>query len=254
MGSTLLVRSTRGTCRAEPSTMTLRRLAIVVTIAVAGSLAVPADLAFAKSKRGKTKVCSRVDGKRRCRWVREFQGHNAQTSSLRAEPVKPSGNLHIYSRNVREEVKVNLYREDGDFDDAALAALDHLFRCHRSGKTRAVDPKLYEVLSAIYDHFGQRLELTSGFRFYERSSSRHANAAAADVGIKGVSARAISDFAATLDAGGMGIGYYPRSGFVHIDRRAPGAQSYRWTDYGSSSSKSKSRPKSKKKREVKPNT
>ena len=103
--------------------------------------------------------------------------------------------------------------------------------------------------------FGQRIDLTSGFRYHERKSSRHANAAAADVSIPGLSARKLYDFATTLDAGGMGLGYYPRSGFIHVDRRAPGAQSYRWTDYGSSSSgKSKSRPKSKKKREVKPNT
>jgi hypothetical protein len=28
----------------------------------------------------------------------------------------------------------------------------------------------------------------------------------------------------------MGIGKYPRGGFVHIDFRAPGEPSYRWTD------------------------
>jgi hypothetical protein len=28
----------------------------------------------------------------------------------------------------------------------------------------------------------------------------------------------------------MGIGQYPRMGFVHIDYRAPGARSVRWTD------------------------
>jgi hypothetical protein len=29
----------------------------------------------------------------------------------------------------------------------------------------------------------------------------------------------------------MGIGQYPNSQFVHIDFRAPGEPSYRWTDY-----------------------
>jgi hypothetical protein len=33
-----------------------------------------------------------------------------------------------------------------------------------------------------------------------------------------------------FDRGGMGIGRYPRNNFVHIDFRAPGEPSYRWTD------------------------
>src|SRR5262249_34764430 len=37
-------------------------------------------------------------------------------------------------------------------------------------------------------------------------------------------------FADGLDAGGMGVGRYPHSNFVHIDFRAPGEPSYRWTD------------------------
>lgn len=238
--------------------MTCRRLAILVVLFVAGLLVLPESRpAFAKSKRkhvAKTKVCSRSGGKRRCRWIREFQGHNAPVSKLREEPVRPSGNLHIFARNTREELRVNIYTEDGDFDDAALAALDHLFRCHRSGRERAIDPRLYETLSAIYDQYGQRIDLTSGFRYYERKSSRHANGAAADISIPGLSVRRLYDFTDTLDPGGMGIGLYPRSGFIHVDWRAPGAQSYRWTDYsGPGSSKKKSRPKSKTKRKVKPN-
>ena len=38
----------------------------------------------------------------------------------------------------------------------------------------------------------------------------------------------IRDFAATLDTGGMGIGWYPRAQFVHIDVRP--MPSYRWID------------------------
>jgi hypothetical protein len=29
----------------------------------------------------------------------------------------------------------------------------------------------------------------------------------------------------------MGVGLYPTSGFIHVDFRAPGEPSYRWTDY-----------------------
>jgi len=50
-----------------------------------------------------------------------------------------------------------------------------------------------------------------------------------DMGIAGVSPKKIEAFAETLDRGGMGIGIYPRSQFVHIDVRSP--PSYRWTDW-----------------------
>jgi len=45
-----------------------------------------------------------------------------------------------------------------------------------------------------------------------------------------VSIRDMYEYAETLDMGGMGVGIYPNSGFVHVDYRAPGEPSYRWTD------------------------
>src|SRR6185295_12899583 len=41
----------------------------------------------------------------------------------------------------------------------------------------------------------------------------------------------IQKFAATLDTGNMGLGIYPTGGFIHLDVRAPGEPSFRWTDY-----------------------
>jgi uncharacterized protein YcbK (DUF882 family) len=174
-----------------------------------------------------------------------FTGKGVDATDLRKEPVpRPSGELWIYSVNVREETKVNIYgaastapSKDGDeapaFDEQALAKLDGIFRCKRTGETRAVDPRLYQTLSVIYDHFGgKRIELVSGFRFQRQEGSRHYHASAADIRIPGVSIKALRDFAATLDTGGMGIGIYPRAGFVHVDWRAPGEPSFRWTDRG----------------------
>jgi uncharacterized protein YcbK (DUF882 family) len=96
---------------------------------------------------------------------------------------------------------------------------------------RAVDPRLYEMLSRIQDHFdGRRVHLVSGFRFQRNEGSRHYHASAMDIRIPGVSIRKIRKYADSLDTGGMGIGIYPKSGFVHVDFRAPGEPSYRWTD------------------------
>lgn len=189
-------------------------------------------------------------GKRR---RRKSSGHNVGQSKLRQTPLeKPSGNLWITSENLQEEVRVQLYDENGEFDDEALATLDHEFRCKRTREERAVDPRLYEMLSRIQDHFGgKRIHLVSGFRFQRNEGSRHYHASAMDIRIPGVSIRKLREFASTLDAGGMGIGLYPRSNFVHVDFRAPGQPSYRWVDYsrpGQGNSRGKRRSRRAKRR------
>jgi uncharacterized protein YcbK (DUF882 family) len=204
-----------------------------------------------KKKVAKVKLCTTKGtgkkAKKKCSFVKEFQGHGVAKSTLRTEPLeRPSGTIWVHSPNVADEARVNIYKADGSFDDEALAKLDELFRCKRTGEVRAVDPRLYEQLSRIQDHFGgKQIELVSGFRFAERSSSRHYHASAMDIRIKGVSIREMYDMAESLDAGGMGIGIYPRSGFIHVDYRAPGEPSYRWTDYSGPGSSEARRKKSK---------
>jgi uncharacterized protein YcbK (DUF882 family) len=182
-------------------------------------------------------------------------GHNVKRDELRKEPLsKPSGDIWIYAENFREEVKVNIYNKDGSFNEEALASLDHGFRCRRTKESRAVDPRLYEMLSRIQDHFdGKRINLVSGFRFQRNEGSRHYHASAMDIRIKGVSVRKLRNFADSLDTGGMGIGIYPKAGFVHVDFRAPGEPSYRWTDRSGPGGKSKGKRRSRRWKRHRPN-
>ena len=217
---------------------------LVMTLAAPEALAHPGAAAAksssakktrskAKKKQRRARKKKRTKRRRKRRRRRSsFRGHGVAKSKLRTEPLpKPSGNIWVYAPNHREEVRVNIYDDKGEIDDAALAQLDGNFRCKRTGETRAVDPRLYEVLSIISDHFGgKRVELISGFRFQKNEGSRHYHASAMDIRVPGVSTTALYKFAETLDTGGMGIGRYPRSGFVHIDFRAPGEPSYRWVD------------------------
>ena len=231
--------------------------AAVPTMAEAKGRSAPAKKSASKAKSKKKKKVAKVKlcstkgsgkkAKRRCSFVKEFQGHGVAKSTLRTEPLPaPSGHIWLRSQNLGEEAQVNIYKADGSFDDAALARLDELFRCKRTNEVRAVDPRLYEQLSRIQDHFpGKQIELVSGFRFAERSSSRHYHASAMDIRIQGVSIRDMYALAESLDAGGMGIGIYPRSGFIHVDYRAPGEPSYRWTDYSGPGSSEARRRKSK---------
>ncbi len=165
--------------------------------------------------------------------VAVFSGHNAAKTALRAEPLdKPSGHVALRAENLGEEVSVNIYKQDGTFDEGALAQLDDMFRCAKTGEVRAVRRELYEQLSRISDHFeGKQIYLVSGFRFAERNSSRHYHASAMDIRIPGVSINEMYKYAESLDGGNMGLGIYPTSQFIHVDFRAPGEPSFRWTDY-----------------------
>jgi uncharacterized protein YcbK (DUF882 family) len=185
-----------------------------------------------------------------------FTGRNAAKSGLRTAPLpRPSGQLHIYAENLREEVNVNIYNEDGSYNQESLAALDQLWRDFRKKEVRAVDPHLYEMLSIVYDHFGQKtILLGSGFRV-EQNTSRHYHASAVDFRIEGVGYRQVYAYVQTLDMGGMGMGQYPTSQFVHMDYRAPGEPSFRWTDTAGPSrhdSKSKAVAKSRAPRSTEP--
>ncbi len=160
-----------------------------------------------------------------------FSGAAVPESELRPTLFpRPSGDLYIYSPNWHEEVKVNIYNPDGSFNEDALKNLNHLFRCKRTDTEKPIEPHLFEILSAIQDHFqGRRLEVISGFRNQRRVTSQHFHGTASDIRIEGVSEKKVRDFAASLDSGGMGVGIYPNAHFVHVDVRP--WPSFRWTDY-----------------------
>ncbi len=169
---------------------------------------------------------------KKCHKAEVFQGHNAPKATYRTEPLeKPSGNIELRAENLGEAQTLNIYKADGSFDDESLAKLDDMFRCAKTGEVRAVRAELYEQLSRIYDHFQKPIVLVSGFRFAERDSSRHFHASAMDIRVADTSYKDVYAYAQTLDMGHMGIGQYPTTQFVHIDFRAPGEPSYRWTDY-----------------------
>lgn len=176
-----------------------------------------------------------------------FQGRLATLAELRDEPLdKPSGRISLYAVNFRESLDVNIYNEDGSFNEDALDQLNHLWRCKRTDTEKSINPRLYEMLSRIYDHFGRRIELVSGFRNQKRTSSFHFHGSASDIRIPGISDKELRDYAASLDVGGMGIGIYPRAGFIHVDIRPE--PSYRWTDYSPPGSNDMGHPHNKHKR------
>ena len=84
-----------------------------------------------------------------------FTGFVPASSSLRQEPLpRPTGHLELSSSNFKgETVSLDLYDEDGEFDEDALDQLYHLWRCRRTGTEKPIDPHLFEILSLVYDRF-----------------------------------------------------------------------------------------------------
>ena len=145
-------------------------------------------------------------------------------------PPPPSGNVYLHHSYRNESLKVNIYNRDGSYNVDSLKSLSHLLRCRRTDTEIPMEPRLFAILSHVYDHFGgRRIEVTSGYRNQRRTTSNHYRGSATDIHIQGVAPRQLRAFVETLDAGFMGVGIYPRSGFLHIDVRPP--PSYRWIDH-----------------------
>ena len=163
------------------------------------------------------------------RRAKRVKGFAVREADLRQAPLPmPSGHIEITTLFSHEDVAVDIFNDDGSYDSDALEELNHALRCKRTDAEKPIDPRLYVLLSHVYDHFQKPLQLVSGYRNQRRETSFHFKGSASDIRIQGVNPKKIRDFAATLDTGGMGIGWYPRAQFVHIDVRP--MPSYRWID------------------------
>ena len=160
----------------------------------------------------------------------KFAGVVVPESALRKEPLgKPSGDLELRMNGLDESVKVNIYNADGSYNVESLRSLDHVLRCRRTDDEKPIEPRLFTILSHVYDHFGSKtIDIVSGYRNQRKTTSNHYKGTATDIRIEGVTPKRIRAFAESIDTGGLGIGLYPRGQFVHIDVRP--LPSYRWID------------------------
>jgi hypothetical protein len=111
----------------------------------------------------------------------------------------------------------------GGFDETQLAIAKEAFGSWEGGPTP--HPRTLDLIYAATLHFEvPYVHLISGIR-RDRGGSRHSHGLAADVVFPGVDDE---ELAAYFRAQGfVGVGTYPRSGFVHIDTRD---KSYFWID------------------------
>lgn len=172
-----------------------------------------------------------VKHKKKVKRGRGKVGFAVPQDALRQEPLpRASGQVRLWNPVTKERVDVNVYNEDGSFNSDALQKVYHILRCRRTDDEKPIDPRLVAILSHVTDHFrGKEIEIVSGYRNQRKTTSHHFDGSASDIRLAGVTGHELKRFLETLDTGNMGIGVYPRSGFVHVDVREP--PSYRWTDY-----------------------
>jgi len=121
------------------------------------------------------------------------------------------------------------YWENGRLVPDACAALEKVLRDHRTGEVHKIDAGLYDILTAMAAKLEKRpsFEIISGYRSPRTNAalnaassgvatrSLHMDGKALDVRLPGAQLAHLQKAALGLKRGG--VGYYPRSNFVHVD-------------------------------------
>jgi len=135
-------------------------------------------------------------------------------------------------RAVSDDSFDGVYFRDGKYDRAALHKLDWVFRDLSQAEVTPMDPRLFDVLSAVADRLdaNEAFTIMSGYRTPEHNAatarqtraastvSLHMSGMAADFRLQGRDGIGVARTAAQMQVGG--VGYY-RQGFVHLDCGPP---------------------------------
>ena len=147
---------------------------------------------------------------------------------VQAHGFSPTRSLYLYSPNTKESFD-GVYYADGKYLRDALDEINHIMRDHRTGDIHWIDPDLLDVLFVLSKktRSASPLNIISGYRcpatnaWLRRRSknvarkSLHIAGQAADIRVPGVQTASLKKMAVNIRGGG--VGYYPRSGFVHVD-------------------------------------
>lgn len=132
-------------------------------------------------------------------------------------------------RQVTGDSFAGIYWRDGRYDREALRRLDIVFRDLSAAETTPMDPRLFDVMSAVARALDsdESYEVISGYRTPETNAanasrsrrvstvSLHMSGMAADCRLPGRVGMGLARTAADLALGGVGL--YRRDGFVHLD-------------------------------------
>jgi uncharacterized protein YcbK (DUF882 family) len=137
--------------------------------------------------------------------------------------------LTLYHLHTDERLSLT-YRVGEHYSRSALRRLNHFLRDFRTGEVTAIDPRIFDLMYDVQERVGHHdgvFEIIGGYRspktnaMLRRTSSGvakrslHMSGQAVDMRLRGSSLRHVRDAAVHMGRGG--VGYYPRSDFVHLD-------------------------------------
>lgn len=161
--------------------------------------------------------------------ARSEQARPATKAARKGRRVKP---FHISLRRGKTRIdNLRIIRVDPDdpermwIDKAARKRIKALLGDQRHKRLKRIPERLLWYLYFVSQRFDAPLEIVSGYRSRERRSSRHRHMRAVDFRIRGVNPRTIWTWAKRFD--NVGLGWYPKSKFVHLDVRKKSAY---WID------------------------
>ena len=153
----------------------------------------------------------------------------APTAQSAGTPPQPESRLRLFHTHTGERLDV-VYRRGDSYIPEALGSLDRFLRDHRTGEVHHYDPHVFDLLSdltASVGRTGAEIQIICGYRTswsneYLRTrtagvakDSLHMRAEAIDIRLPGITLAKFRDAALALRRGG--VGFYPDSGFIHVD-------------------------------------
>lgn len=140
----------------------------------------------------------------------------------------PQLSLNLYNLHTQESLRT-VFWEDGHYNTQALRDINILLRDHRTGGVLNIDTRLLSIIYLVAKKIGHQgpISVISGYRSAETNrklaltnsgvakNSYHIKGKAIDLRINGRDSAAVRDAGMQLRVGG--VGYYPKSNFVHLD-------------------------------------
>ncbi len=144
------------------------------------------------------------------------------------DPTAPVRHVALFNINTQEELRID-YWVQGRYVNDALMAINNFMRDHHDGSVHAIDPRLIDVVYAIFRLTGATaaIDVVCGYRSPRTNARMHAShggvashslhmqGKAVDIRVPGCGLPSLHEAALALRAGG--VGYYPQSNFVHVD-------------------------------------
>lgn len=155
----------------------------------------------------------------------------ASSPALALMPKQNSRSLSFRHTHTGEEAQITYWR-DGQYCEDGLSKINHLMRDHRTGEAVSMDKGLLDLLHDLDQSLGSSgtFEIISGYRSPKTNNmlrgqssgvakrSLHMRGMAIDVRYCGCKLKQLREAALDLKCGG--VGYYPKSDFIHVDTGA----------------------------------